>query len=95
MMRKNLLLLAGTCSLLAACAVPPVVAPLSDSQLEAMSCKQIGRESDKLNLMVDQLRGSDALFGPDESQKQSSISAAQFRLQQLRTQSVKKLCTFG
>ncbi|MGX9934859.1 hypothetical protein ACVFVO_05705 [Advenella kashmirensis] len=94
-MRKTLLLLAGSCSLLAACAAPPVVAPLTESQLQSMSCRQIGRESDKLNLRVDQLRGHDALFGPDESQKQAAISAAQFRLQQLRTQSVKKLCTFG
>lgn len=94
-MRKTLLLLTGACSLLVACAVPPVVEPLTESQLNAMSCKQIGRESDKLNLLVDQLRGNDALFGPEESQKQASISAAERRLQQLRTQSVRKLCTFG
>ncbi|MGO1767884.1 hypothetical protein CAP48_07260 [Advenella sp. S44] len=94
-MRKPLLLLVGACTLLAACAAPPVVAPLSDAQLEAMSCRQIGRESDKLNLQVDQLRGNNAVFGPPEDQKRAAITAAQHRLQQLRTQSVKKLCTFG
>ena len=94
-MRKPLLLLVGACTLLAACAAPPVVAPLSEAQLQDMSCRQIGRESDKLNLQVDQLRGNDAMFGPDEAQKRDAISAAEFRLQQLRTQSVRKLCTFG
>ncbi len=94
-MRKVLFLLAGTGLLLAACVKPPVAPPLTEAQLEAMSCKQIGRDTDNLNLRVNQLRGHDALFGPDERDKQAAISAAEFRLQQLRTQSVKKLCVFG
>lgn len=94
-MRKAFFLLAGTAVLLAACVKPPVAAPLTEAQLEAMSCKQIGRETDKLNLRINQLRGHDALFGPDERDKQAAISAAEFRLQQLRTQSVRKLCVFG
>lgn len=94
-MRKNLFLLAGCAMLLVACVKPPVAAPLSEAQLQSMSCKQIGRETDKLNLRVNQLRGNDSLFGPDERDAQAAISAAEFRLQQLRTQSVRKLCVFG
>lgn len=94
-MRKLLFMIVGTGALLAACAKPPIAPPLTDSQLQALSCKQIGKDTDKLNLRVNQLRGNEALFGPDERDKQAAISAAEFRLQQLRTQSVRKLCVFG
>ncbi len=94
-MKKALFMLIGAGALLSACVKPPVAAPLTEAQLQSMSCKQIGRETDKLNLRVNQLRGNSAIFGPDERDTQAAISAAEFRLQQLRTQSVKKLCVFG
>ncbi len=95
MMNKLLFSLAISGLVLTACAKLPVVEPLSDAQLQSMSCKQIGRETDRLNLMVNQVRGNDALFGPEEQEKRASISAAESRLQQLRAQSVRKLCVFG
>lgn len=96
-MKRALLLLLPALLVVQGCARPvTIVAPLSDTEKQTLSCKQIGRESDRLNILLNQLRhGNDALISNDAAKTRQGIQAAELRLQQIRELSVQKLCVFG
>ena len=82
--------------LLSACATEPVVSTLSNEELAAMSCRQIMREVTRLELQINRIQhGDKAFFGVDEANEAQALEAAKLRLQQVREESARKMCTFG
>lgn len=82
--------------LLSACATEPVVSSLSATELAVMNCRQIMREVTRLELQINRIEHGDQLFfGVDEANHQQAAQAAKQRLQQVREESARKMCTFG
>ena len=82
--------------LLSACATEPVVSTLSNEELDAMTCRQIMKEVTRLELQINRIQHGDKLFiGVDEANEEQALQAAKQRLQQIREESARKLCTFG
>ena len=82
--------------LLSACATEPVVSTLSNEELDAMTCRQIMKEVTRLELQINRIHHGDKLFiGVDEANEAQALQAAKQRLQQIREESARKLCTFG
>ena len=82
--------------LLSACATEPVVSTLSNEELDAMTCRQIMKEGTRLELQINRIQHGDKLFiGVDEANEAQALQAAKQRLQQIREESARKLCTFG
>ncbi len=82
--------------LLSACATEPVVSTLSNEELDAMTCRQIMKEVTRLELQINRIQHGDKLFiGVDEANEAQALQAAKQRLQQIREESARKLCTFG
>lgn len=82
--------------LLSACATESVVSTLSNEDLEAMNCRQIMKEVTRLELQVNRIQHGDKLFfGVDEANHAQALEAAKLRLQQVREESARKMCTFG
>ena len=82
--------------LLSACATEPVVSTLSNEDLEAMTCRQIMKEVERLELQVNRIQHGDKLFiGVEEANHEQALQAAKSRLQQVREESARKMCTFG
>ena len=82
--------------LLSACATEPVVSTLSNEELDAMTCRQIMKEVTRLELHINRIQHGDKLFiGVDEANEAQALQAAKQRLQQIREESARKMCTFG
>lgn len=82
--------------LLSACATEPVVSALSNEELEAMTCRQIMKEVTRLEMQINRIQHGDKLFtGVDEANEAQALQAAKQRLQQIREESARKMCTFG
>ncbi|MFV9474552.1 hypothetical protein ACM5Q9_09030 [Advenella sp. RU8] len=96
-MKLALLLTVPVFFIVAGCANPvKIVTPLTEAEKQTLTCKEIGRESDRLNILLSQLRhGNEPLFGNDPARVQEGEQAAQLRLNQIRELSVQKLCVFG
>ena len=96
-MKLALLLTVPVLFVAAGCANPVKIVPaLTEDEKQTLTCKEIGRESDRLNILLNQLRhGNEPLFGNDPAQSQQAEQAAQWGLNQIRELSVQKLCGFG
>ena len=96
-MKLALLLTVPVLFVVAGCANSvKIVSPLTETEKQTLTCKEIGRESDRLNILLNQSRhGNKPLFGNDPAQLQQAEQAAQLRLNQIRELSVQKLCVFG
>lgn len=96
-MKPALLLTVPVLLVAAGCANPvKIVPPLSETEKQTLTCKEIGRESDRLNILLNQFRhGNEPLFGNNPALIQQGEQAAQLRLNQIRELSVQKLCVFG
>ncbi|GAA4413565.1 hypothetical protein GCM10011450_23860 [Advenella faeciporci] len=96
-MKLALLLTVPVLFVVSGCAHPVNVVPaLDEAEKQTLTCKDIGRESDRLNILLNQLRhGNEPLFGNDPARVQEAEQAAQMRLNQIRELSVQKLCVFG
>ncbi|MBK1780386.1 hypothetical protein JHL22_04075 [Advenella sp. WQ 585] len=96
-MKIALLLMVPALLVAAGCANQvKIVPPLTEADKQTLTCTEIGKESDRLNILLNQFRhGNKPLFGHDPSLIQQGEQAAQLRLNQIRELSVQKLCAFG
>ncbi len=96
-MKRALLLMVPVFFVAAGCANPvKIVPPLTEADKQTLTCTEIGKESDRLNILLNQFRhGNQPLFGHDPARAQQAEQAAQLRLNQIRELSVQKLCAFG
>lgn len=79
---------------LSACVQAPIYPPMSEAEMAAVTCRDLWKESEKLNRVINNVRYKHR-FGAPEGRDAEVMEAAQTRLNQVREMSVQKMCTYG
>lgn len=79
---------------LSACVQAPIYPPMTESEMNSVTCRDLWKESEKLIRVINNVR-HDHKFGVPEGRDAEVLEAAQTRLNQVRELSVQKMCTYG
>lgn len=91
---KKVIFSALTVLSLSACVQAPIYPPMTEAEMDAVTCRDLWKESEKLNRVINNVRYKHKL-GVPEGRDAEVMEAAQTRLNQVREMSVQKMCTYG
>ncbi|NLA88523.1 MAG: hypothetical protein GX844_01540 [Alcaligenaceae bacterium] len=91
---KKIVFLALAAMSLSACVQAPIYPPMTETEMNTVTCRQLWKESEKLNRVINNVR-YDHQFSTPQGRDLEVLEAAQKRLEQVREASVQKMCTYG
>lgn len=80
---------------LSACVQLPIYPPMSEAEMSSMTCRDIWKESEKLNRVIGNARADYPHGSVPTGRDAEVLEAAQTRLNQVRELSVQNMCTYG
>ena len=77
-----------------ACVQLPIYEPMTEAEMSSYSCRDIWKESERVNLVINNVRAKYQFEAPT-GRDAEVMGAAQTRLDQIQELSVQKMCTYG